>query len=65
MQARGLIGAVNDFAQGLGIHGGLARVGGERNGRLVNGLAVHHGIAAREVFSDSTQVDFRKHHLSP
>ena len=63
VQASSLVGAVNDGPQCFGIHGGVAQIRRERDGGLVQGLTIHHGVARGEILCNSSQVNFGKNHL--
>ena len=63
MQARVLVSLVNDVAQGFGVHQAVAQVGREGDGGLVQGGALHHGVAAGQIFGNAAQMNARKNHL--
>ena len=63
VQTRGTVSAVDDAAQRLRINQGVAQIGREGDRRLVERGALHHGVAAGQIFGDAAQVDAREHHL--
>ena len=65
VDARGVIGIVDDGAEPGLVDVLLAAIGGERDGRLEQGLPRHHEIAARQVLAEPSQVDAREDHLGP
>ena len=58
------VGALDDFAQRMGIDERVTLVRRQRVRRLVNRLARDHHITCRQLVGDALQVNFRKDHLS-
>ena len=57
MQARVLVGLVNDGAQGFGVHQAVVQIRREGDGGLVQGRAFDHGVAAGQIFGNAAQMD--------
>jgi hypothetical protein len=63
MHARGAVGGVDDLAHAALVDALLALVGRERDRRLVERLARHHEVAARELLRQAAHVHAREDDL--